>query len=286
MVSYLGVLLSGIAMGIANIIPGVSGGTVLVILKVYEKFVTALSSFHLKGKGFLFSPEAWKFLLVLGTGTLIGVFGFAPVMAFLLARFELLTYFFLIGILLSSLLFVIRSVRIQRRVETIWIGVGIALFALVIWASARIPSTAAAGSGNALRFFTGGLISAVFMVLPGISGSMMLIIFGLYNDVLAAINHRELLSIMVIGLGVIVGMLLSAKTIHYCINRFRNQTYFFVIGLMLASLVPLWKVNPSHTIVDISLGVGFLILGFFLGYRLSKAQRVKTPLIKISPRKE
>ena len=286
MVSYMGVLLSGIAMGIANIIPGVSGGTILVILKVYERFVAALSSFHLKGKGFLFSPEAWKFLVALGIGALIGVFGFAPVMAFLLARFELFTYFFLIGILLSSLLFVLKSVTLRSKVEMVWIGVGIAAFSLVFWVSSLIPVSSHPGTGNALRLFTGGFISAVFMVLPGISGSMMLIIFGLYNEVLSAVNRRELLSILVIGLGVIVGMLLSAKTIHYCINRFRNQTYFFVIGLMLASLVPLWKVNPSHTIVDISLGVGFLILGFFLGYRLSKAQRVKTPLIKISPRKE
>ena len=286
MVSYMGVLLSGIAMGIANIIPGVSGGTILVILKVYERFVAALSSFHLKGKGFLFSPEAWKFLVALGIGAVIGVFGFAPVMAFLLARFELFTYFFLIGILLSSLLFVLKSVTLRSKVEMVWIGVGIAAFSLVFWVSSLIPVSSHPGTGNALRLFTGGFISAVFMVLPGISGSMMLIIFGLYNEVLSAVNRRELLSILVIGLGVIVGMLLSAKTIHYCINRFRNQTYFFVIGLMLASLVPLWKVNPSHTIVDISLGVGFLILGFFLGYRLSKAQRVKTPLIKISPRKE
>jgi len=282
----MGVLLSGIAMGIANIIPGVSGGTILVILKVYERFVAALSSFHLKGKGFLFSPEAWKFLVALGIGAVIGVFGFAPVMAFLLARFELFTYFFLIGILLSSLLFVLKSVTLRSKVEMVWIGVGIAAFSLVFWVSSLIPVSSHPGTGNALRLFTGGFISAVFMVLPGISGSMMLIIFGLYNEVLSAVNRRELLSILVIGLGVIVGMLLSAKTIHYCINRFRNQTYFFVIGLMLASLVPLWKVNPSHTIVDISLGVGFLILGFFLGYRLSKAQRVKTPLIKISPRKE
>jgi len=280
LVSFVGVLLSGIAMGIANIIPGVSGGTILVILKVYERFVAALSSFHLKGKGFLFSPEAWKFLAVLGTGTLVGVFGFAPVMAFLLARFELFTYFFLIGILLSSLLFVFKSVTLRNKGEMLWIGVGIAAFSLVFWVSSQVSVSSHPGAGNALRFFTGGFISAVFMVLPGISGSMMLIIFGLYNDILGAINHRELLSILVIGLGVIAGMLISAKAIHYCINRFRNQTYFFVIGLMLVSLVPLWKVDSGHTPVDILLSTGFLILGFFLGYRLSKVQRSESSLKK------
>jgi len=275
LVSYVGVLLSGIAMGIANIIPGISGGTVLVILKVYEKFVTALSSFHLKGKGFIFAPEAWKFLIVLGFGALIGVFGFAPVMAFLLARFELFTYLFLIGILLSSLLFVLKSLTTTHKAEVLWVGVGILAFSLVFWASSRVAPYAQTGGGNTLRLFLGGLVGAIFMVLPGISGSMMLIVLGLYEDILFAINHHEPLSIVVIGLGVIAGILISAKVIRYCLNRFRNQTYFFVVGLMLASLVPLWKVNSSHTATDIALGFGFLVLGFLLGYPLSKTSPAK-----------
>jgi putative membrane protein len=273
LVSQLRYFLSGIAMGIANVIPGVSGGTILVILRVYEKLIDALCTFHIKGKGFFFSKSAWQFLILLGAGIIVGVFGSASVMEYLLTHHELYTYSFLLGLLGSSLLFMLKTTDYKKKTDIAWVAAGAAVFILILIFSKETPKIVETQSADKLKLVIGGFFAAVFMLLPGISGSMMLVIFGLYTDVLNAVSHLELLNIALLGVGIIFGILSTAKIMRFFLDRYKNPSYFFIIGLMAVSLFFLWKIKPSDSPVETVIAFLFIALGFFIGYWFSRIRK-------------
>ena len=267
----------GAAVGVANVIPGVSGGTMLLVLGVYERVIRAIRNIRVstltsvfRGKQAL--GEALRdvdalFLGTLACGALLAVIASAKVIVHLLQRQHDPTYGFFFGLVLASVAVPWRMIR--RR------GVGVALSALIgvacvvgltfamsgeqrlasarqkaaIKASKTTGPTAAQRAksssvrGNNLKvvaFAAAGAIAIAAMILPGISGSFMLLVMGIYFDVLMAVNQRNIALLGVFALGCLVGLLAFTRLLNFLLQRFHDQTMGFLLGLVFGSLWALW----------------------------------------------
>lgn len=264
-------LICGVATGIANVIPGVSGGTILVVLGVFEKCVRALATFHLGKPGFLFTKEAWGILLWVGCGAAVGIFGAARLMEFLLLQYPLFTFSFLFGLIASSIVFIVKSVDWKVKIHGLWLLYGfVCLLLLLILSQNILPDSNGNVDSNAFRLFIGGFIGAVIMMLPGISGSMMLLVLGLYSEVLHVVSSFDFFGLIFLSVGVGTGIVFASKLLSLLFKRFKNQTYLFILGLMLASLYPLWKINFGEPFWGILLAFVFMVAGFLFGFVLVK----------------
>lgn len=264
-------LICGVATGIANVIPGVSGGTILVVLGVFEKCVRALATFHLGKPGFLFTKEAWGILLWVGCGAAVGIFGAARLMEFLLLQYPLFTFSFLFGLIASSIVFIVKSVDWKVKIHGLWLLYGfVCLLLLLILSQNILPDSNGNVDSNAFRLFIGGFIGAVIMMLPGISGSMMLLVLGLYSEVLHVVSSFDFFGLIFLSVGVGTGIVFASKLLSLLFKRFKNQTYLFILGLMLASLYPLWKINFGEPFWGILFAFVFMVAGFLFGFVLVK----------------
>lgn len=286
-------------MGIANIIPGVSGGTMAVSLGIYDNMIHALTHITKDWKSSL------RFLLPIGVGAGIGIVGFSYLIELLLSKYTFPTALAFIGLILGGLPILFRSYQkaLAEKGETIrpmHILVFLVLFAVVIAMSlmqepseALAPLSTSFGSLTAL-FFVGMLTSST-MVIPGISGSLTLMIIGYYYSLLhtltgfvgalKAFNIDSLIhfSILILpfGLGFLVGIVLVSKLIDYLFSNYPSVTYSGILGLVLASPFAilfntnaLGKLSETNLILPILIGSVCALLCFFLTYTLGKKEDV------------
>ncbi len=248
----------GCIIGVANIIPGVSGGTMAVILDIYDKLIDSITGIRKHFK------KSMMFLIPIIIGGGAGIFGFAKLLEFLFKNYPTPTFFFFIGLILGSVPLVFRKATETKFKPVsiipfiIFFGAMIALaFANTSGNNAASPEAAAAfqiNVGSWLYLFFGSALAAMCMIIPGVSGSMILMIVGLYPTVLGSISHltdsfmHSCMILLPVGLGVVVGFLGGAKLIDLCIKRFPQMTFFAIIGLMLGSIYQIY--NNAVVAVD------------------------------------
>ena len=253
------VAIKGACMGAADVIPGVSGGTIAFIMGIYDEFVGSLASINgealkllLKGRFSAF----WKhingsFLLSLVAGIGISVIALAGLMQMLLSDFPIQTWAFFFGLIVASSLFIIRGISGWKLREGLLLVFGILLGAVICTLS---PTQTPDG----LWFiFLSGALAICAMILPGISGSFILLILGKYEYVLGAISGlvagvdpgRNLLILGVFGLGAIIGILAFSRFLHWLLARWQKETMIVLAGFIIGSLVKIWPWSNAEAIV-------------------------------------
>lgn len=258
--SYLLQVGRGFLMGGADIIPGVSGGTVALILGIYERLVTAISRFDMKLLAHVKSGE-WAaaarhvdlaFLASLGCGIGLGIGGLASLMHYLLEHQIQHTYAAFFGLILASSLIVGKMV--EKWSMTTAVGL-IAGGAFAYWLVGLVPATPPQGNGYV---FLCGMIAICAMILPGISGAFILLIMGKYADIVGLLKgmlHGEitgggLLTLGTFAVGAALGLLGFSKFLHWLLARFHAATLAVLCGFMVGSLRKIWPFKHELSLAD------------------------------------
>ncbi|MBE6878121.1 MAG: DUF368 domain-containing protein [Ruminococcaceae bacterium] len=246
--------LKGIIFGVANVIPGVSGGTIAVVLHIFDRLIEAINHFTKDIKKHI------MFLAPLGIGALAGILVFSMLIDYTLTNYSLPTCGFFAGLVAGSIPLIYGMAKSKQPKNTSkakYFILAALAFALVIFLSTLKTAeggTAVVGDVPvALMFkaFIGGAIAAAAMICPGISGSFMLVLLGLYNvvigyvalvkDFLVTFDMTILISIIKfcapLGLGIIFGAILISRIIEFLMNKYHTETYYIILGLILGSLI-------------------------------------------------
>lgn len=271
LMKYVKVGLAGFAMGVANVIPGVSGGTMAFILGVFEELVSSikeiasmdtlkmLMKFEFKR---MWNELPIKFLLALFVGVGVALASASSLFIYLLENYQSMTYAAFFGLILASIVCMFKEVNKWNIVAIVSLVLG-ALFAG--WLVSMVPAT----TENVWYLSLGsGVVVICAMILPGISGSFLLLLFGQYNYVWGAVakcakldfSFSDICTIFWTGIGALIGLAAFIHFLNFLLNRFRNATMATLIGFMVGSLWRLWpwqdtlkwsvKSENSKTIVD------------------------------------
>ncbi|MFP4484351.1 MAG: DUF368 domain-containing protein [Spirochaetaceae bacterium] len=240
-VAILANLGRGVTIGVANVIPGVSGGTLAVVLRIYEKLITSVRDVLSFRKGW---PRRIPFLAQIALGVGVGIVGLARVIEYLLATHAGPTQLFFIGLILGSVPALLRQSGSMR------VSVG-HILAFVIALSAVIGISLLTGAettrifsersvGTAGLLVASGIAGAAAMVVPGISGSFLLLLIGTYATIIHGINQVDPFILGATAVGVLVGLALITRLIAWLFRRAPGPTYAAILGLVAGSLVRLW----------------------------------------------
>lgn len=249
----------GILVGAANIIPGVSGGTIAVVLSIYNPLINSLS--HAFSNWSKLRPHL-PFLVCVGSGAVIGIVLFSKLLTFAFGMYPSFTNAVLLGILMGGIPILFRS---NKHMKPTFAKFGIFVFGFIAMAcflffsSHLTEDLSVAGEPSQIILFVTCAIAAGAMIIPGISGSLLLVIFGAYEYVLQAIDQLLIGSLAIIALASLVGIGVFSKIMNKCISQFPAYTYYFLIGMIIASsyvLLPSLSDLPS-TILFIPLGYWF-----------------------------
>ncbi len=230
----------GALFGIANIIPGVSGGTMAVITGVYDDFMNAIPRFI----------RNWLFLVLYLGGAVFGIVGGSFTIQILFEKWPAPTMFLFMGFILGGIPMLLKTGRFEKRVKPAWAAGFLVAFALVILMSFILkPGESEVITEFSLRtalfLVGGGALAASAMVIPGISGSFLMLLIGLYSTFVAAVTHMNIPFLVCIATGVAAGILLTARIMTFFLQRFHQGTYAVILGLVTASIVALWPGIPS-----------------------------------------
>lgn len=269
-------------MGAADVIPGVSGGTIAFIMGIYDKFVASLAAINAEAVKLFFSgkfKEFWRhinggFLLSLVVGIGVSVISLATVMQTLLSDFPIQTWAFFFGLIVASSIFILRGISGWRLREILFLIGGILL-------GVTICTLSPTQTPDALWFiFLSGAIAICAMILPGISGSFILLILGKYQYILGAVSDLvagqniagNLLIIGVFAIGAVVGILSFSKFLHWLLSRWHKQALIILAGFIIGSLVKIWPWNNPEAIAQAeltgSLHIGSAIIIALIGFSL------------------
>ncbi|AEH51207.1 DUF368 domain-containing protein [Pseudothermotoga thermarum] len=252
--------LGGFLIGLANLVPGVSGGTIAVLLNLYEKIIDCLNSFlQLR-----FSKDSIFFLVKIAIGIGLALLVGSKLMSYLLVFYPAFAYSAFFGLVIGMLpRFYVQIPKL--RIAYVLVG---AFLLLIV----EVFGNVTVNLGKA-SLFIGGIVAAIAMVLPGISGSLMMLIFGIYEKVIDALGSLELSVIIPFGIGVLVGIAIAAVGMKYLLSNFKNQTYNFIFGLLLASLIKIQPFGKQHlSILTVLFVLVIMAVTTYLSFTLSKKQ--------------
>ena len=253
------VAVKGACMGAADVIPGVSGGTIAFIMGIYDDFVGSLASINGEAVRMLLKGQFkafWKhingsFLLSLAVGIGISVITLAGLMQYVLEWYPIQTWAFFFGLITASSIFIIRGISGWGWREILMLAAGCVLGVTVCTLS---PTQ----TPDAFWFiFLSGALAICAMILPGISGSFILLILGKYQFIMSAISGlvsgvnvgQNLLILSVFGIGAIIGILSFSKFLHWLLARWQKPTMIVLAGFIIGSLVKVWPWSNKDAIV-------------------------------------
>lgn len=249
-IHYIIILLKGIAMGAADVVPGVSGGTIAFISGIYEELLASISAVNLKTlkilrtKGF---KAAWKiingnFLIALLAGIFTSIVTLAKVISWLLEHKPILVWSFFFGLVLASILYIGKQISRWKILTGILflIGAGIAYYITTL-------QPLISENSSLLFMFMAGAIAICAMILPGISGSFILVLLGAYKPVLDAIHTKNFQILIALIAGAIVGLLSFSKVLKWLFEHYKNYTLAVLTGFILGSLNKIWPWKETLT---------------------------------------
>jgi putative membrane protein len=260
----------GLIMGASDVIPGVSGGTIAVLLGIYDRLIAAING--------LVSRE-WKkqlgFLIPLGIGIVSAVLILSKLIEWLFEHYSGPTQFFFLGLIIGILpyLFNQAEAKINFKVNhyiLLLIGALIVGSMMFLQESEGMVIEEMTLSTYVLLFFSGFIASAA-MILPGISGSFILLVIGVYTTVISAISNLQLDIIAVVGIGIVLGILTMSKVVNYFLVNFRSGTFALIIGLVIGSIFVVFPGWPNST-TFLLLSVATFAIGLFVAYILGKVE--------------
>lgn len=245
--------LKGFGMGAANVIPGVSGGTIALLTGIFTEIIDALNA--------LMDPSSWKmllkgqfrefwryihgtFLVSLLVGVLISIFSLAKLMVYVMHFYPVQTWAFFFGLIIASSVYMIYDIKGWKFVDFLFFAVGIALGVVICTLS---PTT----TPDDLWFiFICGAIAVCTMILPGISGSFILVILGKYDYIMQSVNQLNLPVLLVFGIGCVIGILGFSKFLHWLLKRYERATMLTLVGFVIGALVKVWPWNDMTAVAE------------------------------------
>ncbi|RBA28031.1 DUF368 domain-containing protein [Flavobacterium tibetense] len=253
---YLLISLKGIAMGAADVVPGVSGGTIAFISGIYQELIDSINKFDLKtilsvrknGIKATWAALNGNFLLALISGIFISILTFSKVITFLLDNHPILVWSFFFGLVLASILLIWKQITHWKYYS---------LFALLLgtFVSYYITIAKPVASPDSLPYlFLSGFVAIIAMILPGVSGAFILLLMGSYQTVIGTINQfregiasfnmeilgQAMIKLMTFAVGAILGLKLFSKILHWMFAHHKNTTLAVLIGFMIGSLNKIW----------------------------------------------
>ena len=240
--SILRLYFKGVAMGAADIVPGVSGGTIALISGIYEELIFTLKNINLSLLKTLFKDGFkvfWKslngnFLSVLLLGIASSVILLAQVIVFLLENHEFKIWGFFFGLIISSAFLIIKDVNPLNTMQIIWILSGIVIAALISLSNTtQIPDTD-------IYIFLTGSIAITAMILPGISGSFILLLLSKYEYIITAIKEFNIRTLLVFALGCIFGLIIFSRILHFLFQNYKMNLLSLLSGFLIGSLIKIW----------------------------------------------
>ncbi len=279
-------VVKGFIMGIANIIPGVSGGTLALILGIYEDFIGAISHFFSNFK------KNICFLAPIAIGILLAIASLSRVIDYSYKHYPIPTSLFFVGLVIGGIPMLYSKVKGKKEVKqassylifllTFALVIFMACSSLIFGEGLKV-SLSNMGFVNYLLLFLVGVIAAATMVIPGVSGSLVLMLLGYYYPVIAVIKEftslknigSNILILGVFGIGVLIGIVLISKLIEFLFNKYEAKTYFGVLGFIIASIIAIpistmLNIKVSFDIIQILIGIIFLVFGYTISYKLGE----------------
>ena len=279
-------VIKGFFMGIANVIPGVSGGTIAIILGIYEKFISSISNIFKNFKKNL------KFLIPIVIGMGLSIVTMSKVVGYSYDNFPLPTLLFFVGLVFGGIPMLLKNVQGKREskelscyviaIITFLIVIFMACYKFIFNIGGEVDFSNLDILGYVLLFVV-GVVAAATMVIPGISGSLVLMIIGYYYPVINTINalfkedfmHNASI-LVVFGLGVVIGIVLISKLLEMLFKKYSIKTYFGVIGFVFASIIaiPLAACIELDSITisasQVIVGLILIVLGTIVSYKLGE----------------
>ena len=256
-VDYFILVFKGMAMGAADVVPGVSGGTIAFISGVYEELIATLNSINLNSLKTLKLQgvsATWKkingnFLLALFGGILLSILSLSKLVAWLLHEEPVLLWAFFFGLVLASIIFVLK--KINQWNSAVFLG----LILGGVFAYQLTQLTALGNSDSNWYLFLSGAIAICAMILPGISGAFILVILGSYANVLQTLNDKDIAKITIFMTGALIGILSFSRLLKWLFKRFKNMTLAVLTGFMIGALSKIWPWKKTLSFRENSDGI-------------------------------
>lgn len=273
---YLMLILKGMIIGIANIIPGVSGGTLMITLGIYQDVIETISHFFKDIK------KSLKLIIPLGIGMVLSILILSKIISVCLDKYPFPTTFFFIGLIIGGIPLLWKKVSASKYKYSNWIifliTFGIVLLFTFLKSGEYVLSFDNLSLSGYIGLFIVGMIAAATMVIPGISGSFVLMLLGYYEPIVNTIKDltdfslisHNLLILIPFGIGIIVGIILVAKLIEWLLNKYPVKTYYGVLGFVIASIISIIKplLSISTNIIEIIISIILVIVGGLIAYKL------------------
>lgn len=301
LLDYVALLVKGFLMGSADVVPGVSGGTMAFITGIYEEllgsiravgrpnFINAVLKFRWKE---IFSILNWQFLLAIFSGIVVAVLTLAPLLERLLEEYPVLLWSFFFGLVAASVLVVSR--RVKKWSIPLWLALAIGTV-VAFWIVGLIPTQT---PESWWFLMLSGAIAICAMILPGISGSFILVLLSKYEFFVSAVTELDIISLAFAGIGAVIGLVSFAQILSWLFKRYHDLTVALLTGLMVGSLRKIWpwkevlqtitdrhgdakpilekNILPSLTVdgafnMQLLYAIGLIILGFLLVLVIERA---------------
>ena len=239
---YFSTFLKGMAMGAADVVPGVSGGTIAFVSGIYQELLDSISKLHVKafsvlknqGLSSFWSYINGSFLASLFAGIVCSVISLAKGISWLLEEQPILLWSFFFGLVLASVVYLAKELKKVDWWQYIWAVIGITL-------ALYISSLGVSENSQSLWYlFLSGAVAICAMILPGISGAFILVLMGSYETILQAVHQRDLTIICIVGAGAITGLSIFSRVLKWTFKHFKNQTLLLLIGFVMGSLSTIW----------------------------------------------
>lgn len=269
-------ILKGFAMGTSDLVPGVSGGTIALLLGIYNQFIASISG--------IFSRRFWPSftsLIPIIIGMLLAMGSLSNLFNYLLSQHHIPTMFFFGGLIIGIVPYLLKISNYKTSFTTKHYMMVIAGIAILIVITLMNNSDKHAGetltlsTGLIIKYFIAGMCASSAMLLPGISGSFMLLVFGVYGTVMLAIsevvklNFAGLPILLAVGFGVLAGFIISSKIIQYFLTHHKLMTFALIIGFVVGSLFAVFPGLPTNIVMwFVSLVV--FIIGFIVSLTLGR----------------
>ncbi|HBC4607521.1 TPA: DUF368 domain-containing protein [Staphylococcus aureus] len=269
-------ILKGFAMGTSDLVPGVSGGTIALLLGIYNQFIASISG--------IFSRRFWPsftFLIPIIIGMLLAMGSLSNLFNYLLSQHHIPTMFFFGGLIIGIVPYLLKISNYKTSFTTkhyMMVIAGIAILIVITLMNngdKHAGETLTLSTGLIIKYFIAGMCASSAMLLPGISGSFMLLVFGVYGTVMLTIsevvklNFTGLPILLAVGFGVLAGFIISSKIIQYFLTHHKLMTFALIIGFVVGSLFAVFPGLPTNIVMwFVSLVV--FIIGFIVSLTLGR----------------
>ncbi|WP_425642819.1 DUF368 domain-containing protein [Marinomonas gallaica] len=253
MPKWLKIYLSGVLMGAADVVPGVSGGTMAFIIGIYSRLISALSGVNRQSIAMLCKGDIkglWQhfdggFLLALLLGIITSIFGLASLITTLLQDYPVWLWSFFFGLIIASAYVLIHEIPTFTVKHGLIVLIGISVGSGL---SLLVPTQV---NTNLVMVFCSGMIAICAMILPGISGSFILLMLGMYGFIITSVKDLNFVVIIVFATGAVLGLLSFSKLLNWLLTHAKSVTLAMLTGIMLGALVKVWPWKEAVSFIDV-----------------------------------